>query len=229
MCSKTNFDKRVAALCAKSIMRKKEEYFAMILQRNHGQAMANFLASLGKVPADLLSRYLEDAGAKGAAEVSAVLLEYQRKNYTFAELEQEEEESTIKALGLQEYTVADWRKIFKFSIAHGSVTITGYRGNQKAVTIPAKIGKNSVATFSLAGIPEICGRIREVTVEPGIQNIGDDAFDRCVNLEALHIPASVTWISSTAIWDCSRLTIYAPAGSYAEDYAREKRIPFVAE
>jgi hypothetical protein len=28
---------------------------------------------------------------------------------------------------------------------------------------------------------------------------------------------------------CRKLTIYAPAGSYAEQYAKENNIPFVAE
>ena len=35
--------------------------------------------------------------------------------------------------------------------------------------------------------------------------------------------------SDWAFVDCPNLTIHAPAGSYAEQYAKENHIPFVAE
>ena len=44
------------------------------------------------------------------------------------------------------------------------------------------------------------------------------------------IPESVTRIGSWAfISGCTDLTIHAPAGSCAEQYAKENNIPFVAE
>lgn len=42
------------------------------------------------------------------------------------------------------------------------------------------------------------------------------------------IPASVTEIQDWAFQNCESLTIYAPAGSYAEQYARENNIKFEA-
>jgi hypothetical protein len=43
------------------------------------------------------------------------------------------------------------------------------------------------------------------------------------------IPGSVTYIGALAFNECPNLTIHAPAGSYAETYAKENNIPFVAE
>ena len=40
------------------------------------------------------------------------------------------------------------------------------------------------------------------------------------------IPAGVTEIGSSAFDGCKKLTIHAPAGSYAEQYARENDIKF---
>ncbi len=36
-------------------------------------------------------------------------------------------------------------------------------------------------------------------------------------------------IGTDAFKDCHKLTIHAPAGSYAEQYAKENNIPYVAE
>ena len=36
-------------------------------------------------------------------------------------------------------------------------------------------------------------------------------------------------IDYSAFYNCPNLTIHAPAGSYAEQYARDNTIPFVAE
>lgn len=256
---KTNFDDRVGALCAKSILRKKDEYSALIIKKNDGQAMSNFLKLVDKVSLDVLDRYIADSGEIGAADISAVLLNYKNKNYTTGEVDQIEEERTEKALGFKEYTVADWKRIFKITNFYGDVIISGYKGALQAVTIPAKIGKNRVLTFSLAyhkgnkvANADLCAKITEVTIETGILGVGEyafldcsalqtltipegvetidyGAFWRCGSLMELRIPKSVASISPKAIWNCPKLTIYAPAGSYAETYAKEHNIPFVAE
>ena len=43
------------------------------------------------------------------------------------------------------------------------------------------------------------------------------------------LPASILEIGADAFKDCHKLTIHAPAGSYAETYAKENNIPFVVE
>ena len=256
---KTNFDKRVGDLCTKSILRKKDEYAALIIRQNDPLAMANYLALQKKMDVDTLDRYITDSIEAGATAVSAVLLEYRNKQYSSAEVVQAAEIKAEKELGFKEYTVADWRKIFKFTISDGDAIINGYKGNQQSVTIPAKIGKNSVIIFSLTyykgrnvANAELCEKITEVIIEPGILGIGEyaffgctalqtltipdgveaidyGAFWRCESLSELRIPASVNNISSNAIYHCPKLTIYAPAGSYAETWAKENNIPFVAE
>lgn len=45
----------------------------------------------------------------------------------------------------------------------------------------------------------------------------------------VHIPDSVTSIGEGAFSACKELTIHAPAGSYAEQYAKENNIPFVVK
>lgn len=78
-----------------------------------------------------------------------------------------------------------------------------------------------------------CESIKKVTIPKGVTTLEEVAFGGCTSLEEAHIPASVTEMKGTGqsgvFTDCSKLTIYAPAGSYAEQYAKDNGIPFVAE
>ena len=59
--------------------------------------------------------------------------------------------------------------------------------------------------------------------------IHDFTFYDCKKLKKISIPASVSQIGARAFDGCEKLTVYAPVGSYAEQYAKENNIPFVAE
>ncbi|MBR2327423.1 MAG: leucine-rich repeat protein [Clostridia bacterium] len=59
--------------------------------------------------------------------------------------------------------------------------------------------------------------------------MGSYAFSGCKSLKSINIPKSVTSIDRYSFKGCENLTIYVPAGSYAEKFAKEKNIPFVAE
>ena len=71
--------------------------------------------------------------------------------------------------------------------------------------------------------------IMSVTIPEGMSSIGEFAFASCSSLTSVTIPASVTGIGYGAFFFCRQLTIHAPAGSYAEQYAKENKISFVAE
>lgn len=73
------------------------------------------------------------------------------------------------------------------------------------------------------------GNETEVVIPEGVEKIGDSAFYCCTNLTTINIPDSVMSIGISAFEGCENLTIHAPAGSYAEQYAKKKKINFVAE
>ncbi len=68
-----------------------------------------------------------------------------------------------------------------------------------------------------------------VTVPEGVEAIEEKTFYYDVNLEALYLPQSLRSMEISSVCGCEKLTIHAPAGSYAETYAKENNIPFVAE
>lgn len=80
-----------------------------------------------------------------------------------------------------------------------------------------------------------CTSLEKITIPEGIKRIDGSAFARCEKLSEVHIPASVTYICqdtedlSSAFSESPNVTIYAPKGSYAEKYAKQENIKFVAE
>ena len=74
-----------------------------------------------------------------------------------------------------------------------------------------------------------CTSLTSVDIPSGVTSIGLAAFKGCESLKTVTIPESVEIIGFAAFQDCPQLTIYAPANSYAESYARENEIAFVAK
>ena len=63
-----------------------------------------------------------------------------------------------------------------------------------------------------------------------MKSIGVDAFKYCDSLKRIYIPASVTEIDDDAFKYSSKLLkIYGTKGSFAERYAKEKKIAFTAQ
>jgi len=75
---------------------------------------------------------------------------------------------------------------------------------------------------------EYFGSGGDVTIPEGVTEIGQEAFRDCANLTRVTIPKGVTEIGWGAFKDCENLTIHAPAGSAAEQYAKENDIRFEA-
>ncbi len=76
---------------------------------------------------------------------------------------------------------------------------------------------------------EDCTALSEVILPRGVVSIEKDAFAYCSGLTKIYIPESVTGIDIDAFCDDENLTIYGANGSYAQTYAEENSIPFVAE
>ena len=250
-------DEKMAPVVKTYVSKNKKAFLDLICEEDDVAAMESFL-SVGKKPAlGIVDAYLESA--RGKESLTAFLLAYKAKNFTQDNIQTYTEEHFEKELGLREYTVADWRNIFRFSNKDGKVIISEYKGTDTEITIPAKIGKSPVGSVSISYYQrwrhiniELCQKITKVAMEQGVEHIGQFgfancsaleemiipdgmitigkyAFKYCTKLASIKIPESVTFIGTDALQGCPNLTIHAPAGSYAEQYAKENNIPFVAE
>ena len=96
-------------------------------------------------------------------------------------------------------------------------------GNLQDVHIP-----KSVTTIGDRAFLD-CSKLQTVYVSAGVLAIGEYAFALCSSLQTVHIPESVTAIGDNVFPTSGTSTIYGKTGSYAETYAKENNIPFVAE
>lgn len=98
-----------------------------------------------------------------------------------------------------------------------------YCENLQSVTLPESL--TVIGRYAFWN----CRNLQSITIPEGVISIDAHAFDSCDNLQHVTIPESVTTIRQWAFGDCEKLTIHAPRGSFAEAYAKRKRIPFLAE
>lgn len=113
------------------------------------------------------------------------------------------------------------------AVSNKYVKITGYKGNEEKLTLPAKIdGKNVTATAT--GALKANSNLKEIKIENGIKEIGSLTFMNCSALEKAIIPQSVTTIGTYVFYGCAEgLTIYCYSGSVAQKYAEDNKIPYV--
>ena len=125
------------------IRRNRVKLLDAIIKNDDAEAMAGYLSIFNKLTVGDIDEYLKKA--EDTTSVKAVLLEYEKKRFTGADKDSFYEDQTSKELGVKEHTLAEWKKIFKidFSRSEGAY-ITGYKGNDTVVMIPAKVGNNPV-------------------------------------------------------------------------------------
>ena len=140
-------------------------------------------------------------------------------------------------------TPAEIKKEWAVEADADGLAITKYKGEATSFVIPGNIGGKAVARLADDSFRASCSlesgkksaynkkmyKTKAVIVQEGIVQIGATAFAGCVFMTDICLPTSVTEIAADAFKDCHKLTIHAPESSYAETYAKENNIPFVAE
>ena len=101
-------------------------------------------------------------------------------------------------------------------------TAFAYSYKLRTVTIPGTVIRMDKGAF------KECSSLNKVVIREGVTSIGPGVFSYCDSLSEVHIPASVTQIDDYAFESSPKTVIYGKAGSYAEIFAAENNIPFVA-
>ena len=208
------------------IRRALDSFFEIALKDDNVALLEKLITIKGKIPLETLDRYIGQSTV--VPGICAYLLEYKARLYPPAVVEKIERIAEEKEIGLIKKTVADWKKVFRFSSYEDGLVITGRRVSDAVLEIPKIIGKKQVLKI---GDYALCGydALVEVIIPDSLKEIGRHAFQGCKNLETITIPKSVTTIGENAFHNCPKLTVHAPKGSRAKRYASKNNIPFVAE
>ena len=120
----------------------------------------------------------------------------------------------------------DCRNLTGVSLPEG-LTVIGRSAFQNCVAL-----KDLVLPTGLTEIGDEafrhCSALTGITVPEGVRTVGEMAFSVCWALTDIVLPASLTTIGRDAFRMCPKRIIHAPAGSRAEQYAKENSIPFEA-
>jgi hypothetical protein len=223
------------------------KYISKLIEKQETEVFLKLLSCIKKMEPEEIDSYINFSVEKGTVEITNRLIEYQNKLYPIEKVFEMQNEEMEKAIGIREKTLADYRK--EFGLNKDGDTIKSYKGKGPTVLIPGNIKGKAVKIAEKAF--ENCANIQVVYIDEGVTSIGDYAFLRCTSLQSITIPdsvTSITWgvfrgceslqsvtipdsvtnISEGAFRSCPNLSIYAPAGSYAERYAKEKNINFQA-
>lgn len=125
----------------------------------------------------------------------------------------------------------DWDEVKSISIPNSVTAIgtnsfnggfTGPWGYIHTIDIPSSVKSIGTGAFAYSNLYSLI-------IPDSVTSIGVGAFSRCQYLSSITIPGSVTSIGERAFADTPNVTIHGSAGSYAENYAKENNIPFVAD
>ena len=114
--------------------------------------------------------------------------------------------------------------------------------NLKNITIPNTVETIEEGAFILSGLTSVtipgsvqfvgnqafsgCENLTDVVIESGVKMLDKKVFEDCAKLTRVEIPASVDTLEFAVFRYSENVTIYAPAGSAAEAYAKENGINF---
>ena len=132
--------------------------------------------------------------------------------------------NTVEEIGNQAFANCDG--MTKIALSN-SVTTIGNRilydcDALKEVKLGTGISKVSESCF------EHCDSLEKIILPYTIKNIDNSAFKECIVLKEITIPRNTSFIGTSVFSYPSKMTVYGVSGTYAEKYAGEQGIKFVA-
>ena len=132
--------------------------------------------------------------------------------------------SDVKSLGERAFYGCDNLMSINIPSSVTSIGSGAFAGCDNLIDIEIPSNVSSIEDYTFTG----CNNLTTVSIEAGVTTIGDAVFAYCKNLTSIEIPSSVTSIGEKVFSLCNNVTIYAPSGSYAQTFAEENDILFVA-
>ncbi len=188
------------------LKRRRRDITENLIASEDGETLDRYLALWDKVPLDFLDGLIETSVNTKKAGITALLMQYKSRQYTQAGIEMAQQRRMERELGLRSRTVAEWHKIFIFHKEDGEIVITGYKGADDVVEVPAVIG-NSPVTVIAQWVPwggSDSNQQYTVILPEGVREIREGAFQYS-NLKEIHLPNTLTRIGRCAFASCGKL------------------------
>lgn len=180
--------------------------------------------------------YIKYASDKGKTECTAWLMDFKNRTADFAAEREKAEKKMQRELNADPNSVGELKKIWSFkksedadrTSAQGSqkaagcrqssdlgdeLIITNYKGKSTEITVPEKIGKNTVTALAEGAlsrmgprktreVADVLENVTKITLPSTIKSIGKAAFEFNINLQEVNIPAGVDEIHALTFFNC---------------------------
>lgn len=103
-----------------------------------------------------------------------------------------------------------------------SVGASAFENCTSLEIIELEEGITSINGYAFYG----CTSLKELELPKSLKSIGENAFEGCTSLQKVTAYPKLTALKNTSFRKCSALTIRGYEGSYIQEYATEKKIPF---
>lgn len=143
---------------------------------------------------------------KGKTECTAWLLDFKNRTADLAAERERAEKKAQRELNADPNSVTELKKVWGWEKrGDGTLVITGYKGNKTEITVPERLGGDTVTAIDEYAFSPDAKRIRaeqrklreaitEVRLPNTITEIGDFAFFKCKSLARFDIPPKITEI-----------------------------------
>ena len=227
-----------ANLMRKYILKNKDLIWPRIMQEDSVEAMERFLQLTTKKTDPETLEYLL-SHSDNAMQIKAYLVDRSKNVET-----SKPRVSAVNELEKDPFRATEIKKNWLYKKdENGALVITAYKGTEIDVVVPERVGEAKVKSvgdyaFSIKrsrSTPEqkrAVDMICSIHVPEGIEALGVGICQWNMMLTNVFLPASVKVIGKDAFQTYrgpTSITIHAPADSYAEQYAKDNNIPFVAE
>ena len=181
-----------------------------------------FCETLGMIQKSNISQAIEYAVAQKSTAFTEHLQTYHLEKFgePYASLTTNNGEAavnTVPLLPADPNSKAELMKSWSFiKNADGTLTITGYRGNETEIIVPACIGDADVTCIAIEAFSplkkyrrkeykRVLKNIVKVTLPDSIREIGDMAFYGCTSLKIIKMPMSPPHIGKDVLTGCTKL------------------------
>ncbi|MCH5204427.1 MAG: leucine-rich repeat domain-containing protein [Oscillospiraceae bacterium] len=161
--------------------------------------------------------YIEYARKKNCVEAAAWLLDYKGRAFDAAKEREKAEKRQNAELNASPNSIMMLKKLWLYQkLEDGGIRIKQYKGDKTEITVPEKIGKDTVTSLEVDIYkwgtprkrfvsPELKNAVTKVTLPKGLLSIGGSVFYEFTKLCDINIPDGVLSIGDYAFIDCKML------------------------
>ena len=217
VCSEQFRDPDIAAAYRNYIRRQKKRILAALFEMDLVAELEKLTQITGITVSNFDAMFLKPAMEAEAHECVAFLMDWKRQHISPEMLERQLQRELMK----DPFHAADMKKLWSFKkLPDGSLSITGYKGDETDIGIPPRIGNTPVTAIDASAFDAEKSRkakkqpqLQSVFIPDGVTSIGYHAFYKCEKLAQVTIAASVKSIGSSAFLGCKSLTgVVIPSG-----------------